>query len=76
MCSSEYFIPFPLYGSGFLRLLILAATSPTSCLFIPLTIIVVLLGVSNSIESGFSKYIEWEKPKFKSKKLSLLESAV
>ena len=39
-------------------------------------IMVVLLGVSKSIVSGFSKYIGWEKPKFKTKKLLLLESAV
>ena len=52
--SSEYLIPFPLYGSGFLNSLILAATCPTSCLLIPFMITVLLLGVSIVIPSGFS----------------------
>ena len=35
MYSPLYFTPFPLYGSGFLRPLILAATCPRSCLSEP-----------------------------------------
>jgi hypothetical protein len=37
--SSIYLIPLPLYGSGFLNTLILAAISQTNCLSIPSTLI-------------------------------------
>ena len=59
ICSPTNFIPFPLYGSGFLNDLILAATIPTSCLscddnliigFFPFSFI-----VSTLISEGTSK---------------------
>ena len=62
MCSSEYLIPLPLYGSGGLTDLISAATCPTFCLSTPDITISVWLGVSIVIPYGITKLTGWEKP--------------
>src|SRR3990172_1572090 len=60
--SSLYFTPLPLYGSGGLIALILAATCPTSCLSAPLSVITVCFSTAAFIPLGRGKLTGWLKP--------------
>ena len=50
--SPEYRMPLPLYGSGLRSLRMFAATSPTFCLSIPLTVSLVGLSTVNEMPVG------------------------
>ena len=60
--SSAYLIPLPLYTSGGLFVLILAAVWPTNSLSIPFTIIVFGFGTSKEIPAGASNTTGCEYP--------------
>jgi len=64
MVSSSTKIPFPLYGSGFLHLLISAANWLTMCLSIPLSTISVGFVTSALTPSGTSNTTSCENPSF------------
>src|SRR5687767_15930534 len=51
ICSSTYLMPLPLYGSGFLMRRICEAVSPTSCLSMPLTVMMFFSTVT-AVPSG------------------------
>lgn len=54
MTSSEYLIPFPLYGSGGLHFRMLAEKSPTATLSRPVTVIFVFSSTFTVIPSGMA----------------------
>src|SRR3972149_2774415 len=58
--SSAYLMPLPLYGSGFLKALMSAATWPTSCLSAPLTVMPVCFSTVALMPLGSSYLIGCE----------------
>ena len=52
-------MPLPLYGSGLRSLRMFAATSPTFCLSMPVTVSRVGLSTVKAMPSGGSTWIGW-----------------
>ena len=75
MTSPKYLMPLPLYGSGSLSILILAAVRVTASLSVPLNEMKVGLGTYTFTPEGTGKWTSWANPSLKVSRLRALSSA-